>query len=265
MNPLGQTTEYKSTYDPGLLFPISRSTGRQRIGLNGMPFHGIDAWTAYEFSCLNEEGKPLVAVCNFTFHCFSEFLIESKSLKLYLNSFNNSRFKDLDLVRNIIEADLSAILKSEVKVWFDNPPPISFTATEKGNLDLIELKNVEIEKYNPDYLILKSDNKKSETLFSSLLKSNCPVTKQPDWATISIKYEGKEIDHEGLLRYILSFRNHNEFHEECVERIFWDVYQRLKPKKLTVFARYTRRGGIDINPDRSNCECLTSFKRTSRQ
>ncbi|PCJ29450.1 MAG: NADPH-dependent 7-cyano-7-deazaguanine reductase QueF [Rickettsiales bacterium] len=253
--PLGQKTEYISQYDNSLLFSISRSIARDEIGLSTLlPFAGMDIWNCYEVSWLSPSGKPNVRIMRFVVAADSEYLIESKSLKLYLNSLNNSKFRSEAELLTIIERDLSAAANSEVHATFHRLDSFNeqSLATFSGiNLDDLD---VEISDYNVNSALLTlahGNERASETLYSNLLKSNCLVTQQPDWASVQIQYSGRKISHESLLKYLISFRNHNEFHEQCVEHIFNDIMQKCSPDSLTVHAKYTRRGGVDINPYRS--------------
>jgi 7-cyano-7-deazaguanine reductase len=259
-NPLGQVTLYPSSYSPGLLFPIERKSSRALLGVSeNLPFSGVDIWTAYELSWLNSKGKPVAAVGEFSFPCNSPFMVESKSFKLYLNSFNQTRFSSMDEVKQRLEKDLSELVKETVLVNLysleqstSNQSPLQNIYSLEGVcLDEIDL---DITQYHPapELLIVDQSEIVSETVFSHLLKTNCPVTGQPDWASLVITYTGSKINHENLLAYIISFREHQDFHEHCVERIFCDIQQRCKPQGLTVHARYTRRGGLDINPYRSS-------------
>ena len=252
---LGKKHEYKTQYDPKLLFPIPRIVKREELGIKGIPnFCGLDIWTGFEISWLNMKGKPQVRISVFEINALSECLIESKSLKLYFNSFNSTCFKNDEEVIKIMQKDLSKATNSEVSVKFyllkDYPVAISnqFIAESIDDLD------IEITEYMINHSFLKVDAniKVHERLSSDLLKSNCLVTFQPDWGSILIDYEGRKINRKGLLKYLISFRNHNEFHEQCVERIYNDIMQFCQPEKLLVYARYTRRGGLDINPIRSN-------------
>jgi 7-cyano-7-deazaguanine reductase len=252
--PLGQQTEYVSQYDAGLLFPISRAQSREQLGITGdVPFYGHDIWTGYELSWLNDKGKPQVAVAEFSVPCDSPAIIESKSFKLYLNSFNQTRFPSLEAVQKCLERDLSAAAGAKVTVSLQlQADSVLLIDTTFAGESLDEL-DIEVDSYHPrpDFLLVGADEVQ-EVLYSHLLKSNCPVTGQPDWASLIVEYRGKKIDREGLLRYIISFREHQDFHEHCVERIFTDISARCKPELLSVYARYTRRGGLDINPFRSS-------------
>lgn len=251
-SPLGKTTEYICTYTPALLFPIARSQSRQALLLNtSLPFGGVDIWTAYEVSWLNLQGKPQQAVVEFIFPCESEFIVESKSFKLYLNSFNQSKFVDVQQVTELLTRDLAGIVRAEVSIKLYSLASFPSATTSFGG-ELIDDLSVNIEHYHPTpELLTVGDEWVTESLVSELLKTNCPVTGQPDWASIQISYSGKKINRENLLGYIVSFRQHQDFHEHCVERIFMDVKARCQPEKLSVYARYTRRGGLDINPFRT--------------
>jgi 7-cyano-7-deazaguanine reductase len=276
LSPLGKASAYADQYDPSLLFPLSRDTKRREIGIVGaVPFLGADLWTAFELSWLNPRGKPQVAIAHITVPCESTHIVESKSFKLYLNSFNNSRFASADEVRDRIRADVSAAL------W--NGKPVQSTAGVRMLLPELfecepvrELEGLSIDRLDvectvyqpaPELLSAALDEKPvTEILTSDLLKSNCLVTGQPDWGSVQISYSGPQIDQAGLLQYIVSFRNHNEFHEQCVERIYMDIMARCKPSKLSVYARYTRRGGLDINPWRtSHPQLPPANMRTARQ
>lgn len=267
---LGKTTEYASQYDASLLYPIARKLNRDQINVveSNLPFYGEDIWTGYELSWLNSKGKPCVAVATFAFPCTSPSIIESKSFKLYLNSFNQTRFESIEAVQAILTNDLSQAAQTNVQVTLYSPSDyncIPFTALPG---DCIDELDIECDSYSPDtqLLALANDDIVTETLHSHLLKSNCLITSQPDWASIVIQYEGKQIDRESLLKYLVSFRDHNEFHEQCVERIFCDLKAAFNPTKLEVCARYTRRGGLDINPFRSTHNAVTPFNvRTNRQ
>ncbi len=254
-SPLGRSTAYRNTYAPELLFPVDRAPKRAEIGVvEALPFHGEDLWNAYELSWLNARGKPVVAMGEFRVPASSPRLIESKSLKLYLNSFNASRFDDMAEVEAVIVRDLTAAAGAPVSVQLQS---LHVAARQVCSLPgtLIDDLDVEIADYHPAPTLLgvaADAAPVSETLVSHLLKSNCLVTGQPDWATVYVNYTGAPIDRAGLLRYIVSFREHNEFHEQCVERMFCDLMARCAPDRLEVWARYTRRGGLDINPWRSS-------------
>ena len=267
---LGQKTEYASQYDRTLLQPVPRALNRDGLGITqNQPFTiGADIWTAYEISWLNEKGLPQVAIADIYLDYQSQNLIESKSFKLYLNSFNQSKFTDSNAVQQTMQRDLSECAQGDVKVRLN--PVAVYDSQKIDHLqgDCIDEQDIEITSYefNADWLKnCVSDEIIEEKLVSHLLKSNCLITNQPDWGTLHIHYVGKKIDHEKLLRYVVSFRQHNEFHEQCVERIFCDLMHYAKPEKLTVYARYTRRGGLDINPFRSNFENLPENLRLARQ
>lgn len=253
-SPLGHRSDYKETYEPSLLFPIARSIKRDELGISAaLPFKGYDLWTAYELSWLNLVGKPVVALANIIIPCESPNIIESKSLKLYLNSFNNTHFaSEVDINSSLIN-DLSAVVGTLVKVeLFSVDQRLDLKSGQFSGIYLDELE-VTCSEYsiNPQLLQIHDEEVLDLKVYSHLLKSNCLVTGQPDWGSIWINYSGPRIDESSLLQYLVSFRNHNEFHEQCVERIFSDILTYCRPKKLTVYARYTRRGGVDINPIRS--------------
>jgi len=267
---LGQKTEYASQYDRTLLQPVPRALNRDGLGITGnQPFSiGADIWTAYEISWLNEKGLPQVAIADIYLDYQSQNLIESKSFKLYLNSFNQSKFADFNAVQQTMQRDLSECAQGAVTVRLN--PVAVYDSQKIDHLqgDCIDEQDIEITSYefNADWLKdCVSDEIVEEKLVSHLLKSNCLITNQPDWGTLHIHYIGKKINHEKLLRYVVSFRQHNEFHEQCVERIFCDLMHYAKPEKLTVYARYTRRGGLDINPFRSNFEEIPQNLRLARQ
>ncbi|MBA2649845.1 MAG: NADPH-dependent 7-cyano-7-deazaguanine reductase QueF [Legionella sp.] len=252
---LGQVSSLDLHYNPERLFAIPRAGKRKEIGIdpNNIPFYGFDCWNHYEVSWLNQKGKPKVAVAEIIYDCATPNLIESKSLKLYFNSFNNTPFKDEEEVRRTIEGDLARRLEGDVQVRIlslNEKELILLQAVPVGeSIDDLDV-TCSVYEVAPDFLTV-DDNKVEETLYSDLLKSNCLITNQPDWGSVQISYVGHKINREGLLKYLVSFRNHNEFHEQCIERIFIDIQNHCKPEKLTVYGRYTRRGGLDINPYRS--------------
>ncbi|MEY4645984.1 MAG: hypothetical protein RLZZ596_2815 [Pseudomonadota bacterium] len=273
---LGRSVAYADQYDASLLYPMARLPKRQEIGVPAtLPFMGADLWTAYELSWLNARGKPLVALAQITVPCETPNIVESKSLKLYLNSFSNTRFVDSAEVLASLRADLSEAAwrgsdqSGSVGIKLLNAE--QFAQQSVQELDGLSLDRLDIEcdHFHPAPELLSAaleEQPVSEVLTSQLLKSNCPVTGQPDWASLQISYSGPQIDQEGLLQYIVSFRNHNDFHEQCVERIYLDIWTRCKPTKLSVYARYTRRGGLDINPFRtSHPQPLPANRRTARQ
>jgi 7-cyano-7-deazaguanine reductase len=274
---LGKASAYVDQYDASLLFAIPRAAKRQEIGVaTNSPFFGADIWTAYELSWLNLRGKPQVALVHFTIPCESVNIVESKSFKLYLNSFNNTRFAEASEVLSRLRADIGeavwrgGVVQSSIGVKFIAPE--QFDREPIYELDGLSLDRLDVEctRYQPapDLLHTNPDSESpvSEVLVSNLLKSNCLVTGQPDWGSVQVGYTGAQINQEGLLQYLVSFRNHNEFHEQCVERIFMDIWTRCKPIKLFVYARYTRRGGLDINPYRtSHPQALPANTRNARQ
>ena len=276
--PLGKEVSYPRGYDASLLFPIPRLDARRTLGLaslpglvkaaGDLPFQGFDLWNAYELSWLNAKGLPKVALLRVKVPCTSPYIIESKSFKLYLNSFNQTRFETVHHVFDHLRRDLAQASGAELELelvgsdQFSNEKIIEFAGVDLDKLD------VEIDCYQPDAAILKlrqtaldkghqlpgEGSSVSEKVFSRLLKSNCPVTDQPDWACIEIEYTGPAIDHTSLLKYIVSYRMHNGFHEHCVEKIFVDILKQCAPSSLSVYARYTRRGGLDINPWRATLD-----------
>ncbi len=265
--PLGKETPYPKRYDPGQLVPVPRAMTRQALGIEkDAPFSGLDIWNAYEMSWLDTKGKPKAAIGEFRFPATTRHIIESKSLKLYLNSFTQERIdSDHDLIR-ILKKDLDQAAGGGVEARLVAPAAFGALALAPADGRCIDEPDLTMDTYqvHPDYLAA-SGPLTSETLHSNLLKTNCPVTGQPDWATLVIAYTGTRIDAEGLLRYIVSYREHTGFHESCVEQIFMDLWRRCRPERLTVYARYTRRGGIDINPYRSSHPYLPDNARLARQ
>lgn len=251
---LGKKTEYSPFYNSETLFTIPRKLKRDEIGVPALlPFYGFDLWNHYEVSWLNEKGKPIVALAEIRYDCHTPNIIESKSMKLYFNSFNNTKFKDVVMVTVTIERDIAARVGGAVNVKIF-PLPLTMEKIDIHAFTGINIDNLDIDctTYTVDPNFLTTENEYiEESLYSDLLKSNCLVTNQPDWGSVQIAYKGRKISHEGLLRYLISFRNHNEFHEQCIERIFMDIMRKCSPDELTVYGRYTRRGGIDINPYRS--------------
>lgn len=251
---LGKQTEYDQTYNPDRLYPIPRAGKREEIGIdpNVLPFSGFDCWNHYEVSWLNAKGKPCVAMAALYYDCASPFIVESKSLKLYFNSLNNVKFNSLLDVQNVIKHDLDKASQSDVTVVVSPLDALLLPVQEKFSGECIDELDIECSTYHVDASFLSTSNVQvEETLCSDLLKSNCLVTRQPDWGSVQIIYQGSKIIREGLLRYLVSFRDHNEFHEQCIERIFVDIMRQCAPNELSVYGRYTRRGGIDINPYRS--------------
>lgn len=254
-NPLGHHTVYPKQYDPSLLFPIKRSESRNKLGLLGeMPFRGNDRWTAYEISWLDANGKPQVRVAEFIVGSDSPNIIESKSFKLYLNSFNQTVFASDRDVKLAMSIDLSAAAGAAVSVNLQSLHYAKSLAVVEPIGTYIDELSVDIHHYQPTPELLRvlPEKKANEVVFSHLLKTNCPVTDQPDWATVFIEYSGVAIQHESLLAYIISFRDHQDFHENSVERLYCDIQHYCQPENLAVYARYTRRGGLDINPLRTN-------------
>ena len=293
--PLGKDVAYPKGYDASLLFPMPRLDARLTLGLRSLPgsattmpgalpFKGFDLWNAYELSWLNPKGLPKVALLRLKVPCTSPNIIESKSLKLYLNSFNQTRFETVHHVFDLLRKDLALAIGAEFELELVGPDQFANEKiAEFGGVDLDKL-DVEIDCYQPDAAILKLQGDISETVrtgeaagvvertsisekvFSRLLKSNCPVTDQPDWACIQIEYTGPAINHASLLKYIVSYRMHNGFHEHCVEKIFVDILKQCSPTSLSVYARYTRRGGLDINPWRATFDVKPpAIGRSARQ
>jgi 7-cyano-7-deazaguanine reductase len=286
MSSLGKPTSYIDHYDPSLLYPLPRQVKRDELGLVQikdaqlkLPFMGADIWTVYELSWLNPKGKPQVALLRLVIPCETPFIVESKSMKLYFNSFSQSKFESPQVVKDKITQDLSACVWHGAEDKTQAPPSVgvemiqaeafhlqSFHELEGQDLDRLD---IECNVYQPAPQLLTANANAApvtEALCSQLLKSNCLVTGQPDWGSIRIAYTGPQIDQAGLLAYLVSFREHNEFHEQCVERVFMDIWKNCRPTKLSVYARYTRRGGLDINPFRtSHPQALPSMSRTARQ
>ena len=269
---LGHKTQYAQQYDPSLLQGVPRRLNRDSLGITQQqPFTlGADLWTAFELSWLNNKGVPQVAIADVAVDYRSENLIESKSFKLYLNSFNQSHFASLEEVEKIIKQDLTKCAQGEIKIKLNPLETYSESYIDNFAGQCIDQQDIEITNYEFNAKLLENCCQNDslpieETLVSHLLKSNCLITNQPDWGSVQIHYVGAKINQEQLLRYLISFRNHNEFHEQCVERIYCDLMRYAKPEKLTVYARYTRRGGLDINPFRSNFENVPNNTRLARQ
>jgi 7-cyano-7-deazaguanine reductase len=256
--PLGKNSDNPDRYSPEILFPISREPNRKMLGLtsNDLPFFGVDIWNAYELSWLNIKGKPQIAIGTFLVPADSPNIIESKSWKLYLNSLNNHRFESIDELIRTLKQDLSKAAGATVNVKLDDLQSSSKNQSKELEGKLLDRLDLDIDPYQkPLAELLSADHSlapNEECLVTHLLRSNCPVTGQPDWASVQITYVGAPINEEGLLRYLIAFREHQEFHEHCVEKIFVDVKEKCRPSKLSVYARYTRRGGIDINPFRAD-------------
>lgn len=253
LGQLGKQTVYSNKYDPNLLFPIPRNDNRSQLGIdpNRLKFHGVDIWNHYEISWLDSRGKPIVAIGEIIVPANSPNIVESKSMKLYFNGFNATKFSESKELVDLVIKDLSGAVGTTVS--FSLSEVDSAWAIEKFNGVCLDGIETDCTMFTPcpDYLKTIGEENVCEQLYSNLLKSNCLVTMQPDWGSVYIEYTGRKIEHAGLLKYIISFREHNEFHEHCVERMFCDIMQRCTPKKLTVYARYTRRGGLDINPFRT--------------
>jgi len=269
---LGKTTDYISQYNADLLQGVPRSLNRDSLSLtaNNLPFNGEDVWYGYELSWLNSKGKPVVAVAEFRFPCTSTNIIESKSFKLYLNSFNQTKFASWQSVESTLVNDLSAVACANASVTLYPVDECPALAIKNSTAICIDDLDIEVDAFslNPEILTTvenTSESSVSEQLVCHLLKSNCLITNQPDWASVYIDYHGKKICHESLLRYLVSFRQHNEFHEQCVERIYCDIQKYCQVNELTVYARYTRRGGLDINPFRSSSSLKAPNLRTIRQ
>lgn len=270
--PLGKPSFYPERYDAALLYPVPRQLKRAELGMaiNGeLPFVGEDLWNGYELSWLNRRGRPVVALAEFRFPCCSEFLIESKSFKLYLNSLNQCHFEDSAEVAQRLERDLSAVAAAPVAVRLFGVDEIEAWQVQRLSGLCLDTIDLDIAHYQLHAELLDGAADPllavHETVHSHLLKSNCLITSQPDWASVWIDYQGPKIQHAQLLAYLISFRQHNEFHEQCVERIFSDLLRYCRPEKLTVYARYTRRGGLDINPWRSTDVASAPNWRLSRQ
>ena len=270
--PLGKNSATPNQYSPDILFPISRSINRQLLGIqdHALPFFGVDIWNAYELSWLNNKGKPQIAIACFMVPANSPNIIESKSWKLYLNSLNNHPFASSEELISTLKNDLSEAAGVSVNVQLHSPEHQSNRGMQELEGQLLDRLDIEVNPSQaPDASLLSVDSSLGmveQCVVSHLLRSNCPVTGQPDWASVQIKYAGLSINEEGLLRYLISLREHQEFHEHCVEKIFMDIKEQCRPSKLSVYARYTRRGGIDINPFRADYNAeWPENKRHSRQ
>jgi 7-cyano-7-deazaguanine reductase len=267
-SPLGKPVAYPERYDPALLFALPRAPRREALGLGTtLPFSGADLWTAYELSWLDPRGKPEVAIGLLTVPAESPNLVESKSLKLYFNAFSQTPFESTPVVERTIADDLGRAFGAAVGVELIAARDFARVRTGELEGEVIDDLAVEVQAYTPSpELLAAGGGAVDESLVSHLFKSNCPVTGQPDWGSVQIRYRGPRIDRPGLLRYLVSFRRHAEFHEHCVERMFVDIRRRCRPERLTVYARFTRRGGIDINPFRSDWEPPPAAgTRTARQ
>ncbi len=272
---LGKPTAYCDKYDATLLQAVPRSMNREPLGLypDNLPFHGEDIWTLYELSWLNASGLPQVAVAEVRLQADTLNLVESKSFKLYLNSFNQTSFSHWEKVRETLEHDLAQCAQGKVTVQLFKLSELQGHPLSNMAGECIDEQDITIDSYefNADYLQQATSDNTAESrvieeiLVSHLLKSNCLITHQPDWGSVQISYRGTKINREALLRYLVSFRHHNEFHEQCVERIFNDILRYCQPEKLAVYARYTRRGGLDINPYRANYTFTAASERLVRQ
>lgn len=267
-SPLGKVASYSEEYSRELLFPIARQPSRDSLGIDSdhLPFAGEDIWNAYELSWLNLKGKPEVACAEFRIPCESPAIVESKSFKLYLNSLNQTKFQNA--------ASLVATMKDDLSACVGMPIIVNLMHVERGLSNESQLLtgtcldqlDVSVDKYDPDpTLLIQDEPMVDEQVYSHLLRSLCPVTGQPDWGTIIIEYRGKRIKQEGLLQYIIGYRQHQEFHEQCVERIYRDIRARCELQALSVYARYVRRGGLDINPYRTSSEAKCLNIRLNRQ
>ena len=261
---------HPSEYSPQLLRPIPRGEARRRLGIaDTLPFSGEDIWNAYELSWLDPNGKPVVATGEFRFPAESPHIVESKSLKLYLNSLHASRHESAEAVRRTIADDLGRACGAGVRVWLRPPASGKPLTRNEPQGRCIDDADLPAPSYilDPQILLHGPDPRTevAETLYSDLLKTNCPVTGQPDWATVVVRYRGYRIRHGPLLAYLVSYRDHAEFHEQCVERMFVDLKRYCRPRSLTVYARYLRRGGLDINPFRSDIETTIPNIRLPRQ
>ncbi|WP_369959143.1 NADPH-dependent 7-cyano-7-deazaguanine reductase QueF [Pseudomonas benzenivorans] len=269
-SPLGKSSEYIAIYSPSLLFPIPRAPKWAELGLTAetLPYQGVDLWNCFELSWLLPSGKPVVAIGEFTIAADSPNIIESKSFKLYLNSLNQTVFADTDELVAVLQADLSAAAGKPVAVRVRSLGEVAAEGVATLPGACIDELDVAISNYaqpQPQLLRCEPGRIVEESLHSHLLKSNCPVTGQPDWGSLVVQYRGAALDHTSLLAYLVSFRQHADFHEQCVERIFLDLLRLLEPEQLTVYARYVRRGGLDINPYRSTAAIRPDNRRLVRQ
>ncbi|EOK5392478.1 NADPH-dependent 7-cyano-7-deazaguanine reductase QueF [Pseudomonas aeruginosa] len=269
-SPLGKTSEYVSSYTPSLLFPISRTAKWAELGLSAetLPYRGVDIWNCYELSWLTPAGKPVVAIGEFSIPADSPNIIESKSFKLYLNSLNQFAFDSREALRAVLQKDLSAAAGAPVGVRLRSLDEVAEEGIGRLPGRCIDELDIAVDGYEqprPELLRCDAGRIVEEQLYSHLLKSNCPVTGQPDWGTLVVDYQGPALDPASLLAYLVSFRQHQDFHEQCVERIFLDLQRLLQPQALSVYARYVRRGGLDINPYRSLAEVAPDNRRLVRQ
>ncbi|HZJ95507.1 MAG TPA: NADPH-dependent 7-cyano-7-deazaguanine reductase QueF [Thiopseudomonas sp.] len=268
-SPLGKQSAYSSQYDPQLLFGIERAGQWQALGLSAecLPFVGVDIWNCYEMSWLLPSGKPVVAIAQVTVPADSPNIIESKSFKLYLNSFNQSQFASFAQVQSMLVEDLSKVAGAPVQVQLKTFAQVAAEGVHEPQGLCVDDLDVQLSQYQQPSAaqLVCGAEQVEEQLYSHLLRSNCPVTGQPDWGTVQVHYRGAALDHASFLAYLVSFRQHEDFHEQCVERIFVDLQACLKPELLTVSARYVRRGGLDINPYRSTEQLDFANLRLARQ
>ncbi|NUT79591.1 NADPH-dependent 7-cyano-7-deazaguanine reductase QueF [Pseudomonas sp. NA13] len=269
-SPLGKSSEYIATYTPSLLFPIPRAAKWAELGLTAetLPYKGVDFWNCFELSWLLPSGKPVVAIGEFAIPADSPNIIESKSFKLYLNSLNQTPFADTASLETTLRQDLSAAAGKAVGVRIRSLKDVEREGIVALPGTCIDDLDISVDSYahpRPELLRCDASRIVEQSLHSHLLKSNCPVTSQPDWGSVAVEYRGAALDPASLLAYIVSFRQHSDFHEQCVERIFLDLQRLLKPEKLTVYARYVRRGGLDINPYRSTEDVQLPNHRLVRQ
>ncbi len=261
--PLGRSTSYPASYSPELLFAIPRKENRQKLGIveHNLPFRGYDLWRAYELSCLDNQGKPFAAMGEFIVPANSPNIVESKSLKLYLNSLNQAKFQDLESLQATISGDLSSAAGSAVIVQlYPLRHPDGFALVAPTGICLDDLAiTTEVYKPTPTLLCTAPNQNVKEVIYSDLFKSNCPVTGQPDWGTVVIQYQGPAIEHASLLQYLVSFRDHEGFHEDCTEQVFQDLMKHCKPTNLSVMIHFLRRGGLEINPVRSMAPVQVDF------
>jgi 7-cyano-7-deazaguanine reductase len=269
-SPLGKASHYVSTYAPDLLFPIPRAAKWAELGLTAstLPYVGVDLWNCYELSWLLPSGKPVVAIAEFSIPCESANIIESKSFKLYLNSLNQTVFESTGALHACLVQDLSKAAGMTVGVRIRRLADVEeqgISALPGVCIDDLDIFPTDYSHPRPELLRCDTSRRVEESLHSHLLKSNCPVTSQPDWGSLAVSYTGPALDHASFLAYLVSFREHSDFHEQCVERVFRDLQQLLQPERLTVFARYVRRGGLDINPYRSTHAVTFDNARLARQ
>lgn len=269
-SPLGKSSEYIATYTPSLLFPIPRAAKWAELGVSAetLPWQGVDYWNCFELSWLLPSGKPVVAIGEFAIPAESPNIIESKSFKLYLNSLNQTVFASGEALQACLEKDLSAAAGKPVGVRVRSLGEVEAEGVVGLPGQCIDALDVTISRYDhpqPELLLCNPGSTVEEVLHSHLLKSNCPVTGQPDWGSVVVQYKGRALDHASLLAYLVSFRQHADFHEQCVERIYLDLKHLLQPEHLTVYARYVRRGGLDINPYRSTGPVVERNLRLVRQ